>query len=198
MPRRVENVEHHRPLTEEEFLTAFHAAEEPLKTLSLIGWHTGARLETCKRIMVELLSHPANDITIKPGKTARFGRSVFIPIHAELRAWIDHIIESGADWKSWEMKQVSGKKRLSPYVQLLRSLNIMDTEDGKASFHSLRYSFITRCDEKKIDRHATQGVVGQVSDETTNLYSHDKESAKAILTLPSLGLFSEKESASGM
>ena len=101
MPRRVENVEHHRPLTQDEFLKAFHAADEPWKTLSLIAWHTDARLETCKRNMEELLTSPADEITINPGKTARFGRSVYIPIHPELRAWIDHVIASGADWKSW-------------------------------------------------------------------------------------------------
>lgn len=186
---RIDNVQHHRPLTQEEFLMAFNAAEEPWKTASLIAWHTGARLETCKRIMVELLTDPADSITIKPGKTSRFGRSVFIPIHAELRQWIDHIIASGVDWKGWQFKEVKGKERLSYYVSLLRSLGINDTEDGKASFHSLRCSFITNCDREKIDRKNTRGVVGQVSDDTTDLYSFDTEGAKEILNLPSVGIF---------
>ena len=189
MNMRVEKVQHHRPLTQEEFLRAFHAAEEPWKTASLIAWHTGARLETCKRIMQELLTNPADSITIKPGKTSRFGRSVFIPIHAELLQWINKIIASGVDWQSWQFKEIKGKERLSYYVSLLRSLNINDTEDGKASFHSLRCSFITNCDREKIDRKDTRGIVGQVADETTDLYSYDTEGAKAILKLPPAGIF---------
>lgn len=137
MPRRVETVIHHRPLTQEEFLKAFHAAEEPWKTLSLIAWHTGARLETCKRIMEELLTSPADEIIIKPGKTARFGRSVYIPIHPELRAWIDHVIASEVDWHSWQVKQLDSKLHVSPYVCLLRLLNILDTDEGKFSFPAL-------------------------------------------------------------
>lgn len=193
MNMRVENVQHHRALTQDEFIRAFHAAEEPWKTASLIAWHTGARFETCKRIMEELLNNPADDITIKPGKTSRFGRSVYIPIHPELRQWINGIIASGVDWKEWKFKKNAGNYKTGEqrtyYVHLLNSVGVNDTEEGKASFHSLRSSFITRCDQEKIDRQATRGIVGQVADETTDLYSYDKEGAKAILNLPGLGIF---------
>lgn len=197
MNMRIDNVQHHRPLTQDEFLKAFQAAVEPWKTASLIAWHTGARLETCKRIMRELLTSPADSITIKPGKTSRFGRSVYIPIHAELRQWIDNILASGVDWQSWTFKELRGNdrkgERKSYYVYLLNSLGIGDTEDGKASFHSLRSSFITRCDKAKIDRQVTRGVVGQVDDDTTDLYSYDQEGANAILTLPASGIFAIKK-----
>lgn len=196
MNMRVENVQHHRALTQDEFIRAFNAAEEPWKTASLIAWHTGARFETCKRIMEELLNNPSDDITIKPGKTSRFGRSVYIPIHPELRQWINGIIASGVDWKEWKFKKNAGNYKTGEqrtyYVHLLNSVGVNDTEEGKASFHSLRSSFITRCDEEKIDRKDTRGIVGQVADETTDLYSYDKEGAKAILNLPGLGIFDPK------
>ena len=84
----------------------------------------------------------------------------------------------------------SGRKktRYTYFVGLLRSLGIFDTQAGKASFHSIRASFITRCDEAGINRRATKGVAGQVADNITDLYSHDKETAKEILTLPPLPL----------
>lgn len=192
MPMRLQEIQHHRALTQDEFLRAFQAAEEPWKTVSLIAWHTGARLETCKRIMQELLTNPSDSITIKPGKTSRFGRSVFIPIHTELRQWIDNILASGVDWKAWKFKEIKGKDRLSYYVSLLRSLGINDTEEGKASFHSLRSSFITICDQNKIARHIVRGIAGQTKDDITDLYSHDKEGAKEILNLPSLGVIPPK------
>lgn len=73
---------HYRALTE-EFIKAFNAANDPWKTLSLIAWHTGQRLETCKRIAEKLfVDGNISDITITPGKTARFGRAVYIPRRA--------------------------------------------------------------------------------------------------------------------
>jgi hypothetical protein len=71
---------------------------------------------------------------------------------------------------------------------LFKANGIVATAAGKASFHSLRASFITRCDEAGVSRIATKGVAGQTEDSITDLYSHDKETAKQILNLPPLKL----------
>lgn len=194
LPRmRVTNVQHYRPLTEEEFIKVFNAANIRWKTLSLIAWHTGQRLETCIRILQELAIKDIENITIIPGKTARFGRAVFIPLHPQLRDWFNNLrkIYTLKDIQSWSFKTKKNRNdKYGYFITLLSELNILDNEEGKASFHSLRSSFITRCDESNISRKATRGIVGQVSDETTDLYSHDKESAKLILTLrpPNIGM----------
>lgn len=194
LPRmRVTNVQHYRPLTEEEFIKVFNAANIRWKTLSLIAWHTGQRLETCIRILKELAIKDVENITIIPGKTARFGRAVFIPLHPQLRDWFNSLRKTYTmkDIQSWSFKTKKNRNdKYGYFITLLSELNILDNEEGKASFHSLRASFITRCDENNISRKATRGIVGQVSDETTDLYSHDKESAKLILTLrpPNIGM----------
>lgn len=192
MQMRLSEVEHHRALTEDEFIRAFNKAEEPWKSVSLVAWHTGARLETAKRILKQMLEEQSADTTIKPSKTANFKRSVYIPFHAELREWIKEVIESGADWRSWQYKQKYNNTPKSYYVGLLESVGVYDTDEGKASFHSLRSSFITRCDEGKVARHITRGITGQVSDDITDLYSYDKEGAKEILKLPALGITKRK------
>lgn len=190
--KRVRNVEHHRPLTVEEFRKAYAAAREPWKTASLISWHTGLRKETCFRLSWAHIDEADQSITIMPGKTARFGRAVYIPIHPELWERLKAIPRPADDatpilsqfpcvW-NW----TGGKPTY--YVGLLRSLGIVDSSDGKASFHSLRSSFITQCDENQITRSATQGVVGQRSNKVTDLYSHDRQSAKQILRLPAAGI----------
>lgn len=194
--KRVRNVESHRPLTVEEFRMAYAAAREPWRTASLISWHTALRLETCFRLAWEHINE--NDtppsITIMPGKTARFGRAVYIPIHPELWERLTAIprpadnstpiLSQFPPLKEFDRK----KARVSYYVGLLRSLGINDNQFGKASFHSLRASFITRCDENDISRSATQGIAGQRSDKITDLYSHDHQSAKQILRLPATGI----------
>jgi integrase len=190
LPRmRITKVKHYRPLTEQEFIQVFNAANIQWKTLSLISWHTGQRFETCVRILKELAIKDVDSITIIPGKTARFGRAVFIPLHPQLREWLNNLrkiytLKNIQSWSFNTKKEHDDTKRY--FSNLLEELGICDTEEGKASFHSLRASFITRCDENNISRKATRGIVGQVSDDTTDLYSHDKESAKSILTLPSL------------
>lgn len=188
MKRRLTETKHYRPITAEEFRRTFDLCSLQWQTLSLIGWHTGARLETCRQIAVMLSRQDAESLTVVPGKTARFGRAVFIPIHAELREWMAHVREtvSPETVESWDIRQMNGEYRRTAYVAALRRAGVNDTKDGKASFHSLRASFITRCDAAGIDRAATRGIVGQVSDDTTDLYSRDTTAARAILSLPSV------------
>jgi integrase len=189
--RRVTNVEHHRPLTEAEFIKAFKAAAEPWKTAMLIAWHTALRRESCFRLAWEHIDPNDNppSITITPGKTARFGRAVYIPIHRQLWDWLCQLPRPESDstpilsqWKSYI--HFPGYKNDQYIAGLFKHLGISDTADGKASFHSLRVSFITRCDEAGINRIATRGVAGQVEDNITDLYSHDRKTAKQILKLP--------------
>ena len=196
--KKVRSVESHRPLSDNEFRLAFANAIEPWKTASLISWHTALRLESCFRLAWEHISveNDIPSITIVPGKTARFGRAVYIPIHAELWEWLNKLPRP-ADEKTPILSQFpmvkewSRANRVTYYVGLLRSLGINDNKQGKASFHSLRSSFITRCDENGVSRLATRGVAGQVHDNITDLYSHDKRSAQAILRLPDAGIFNK-------
>jgi hypothetical protein len=43
---------------------------------------------------------------------------------------------------------------------------------------------VSRLDAAGIPRHAIRGMVGHVSDDTTDLYSHDLTTARQILDLP--------------
>lgn len=190
IPRRVvKSVEHFRPLTADEFRRIFAAAAEPWKTAALISWHTALRRETCFRLAWSNIDESDRSITITPGKTARFGRAVYIPIHPELWAHLQSLPRpAAADVPI--LSQWAAHKRYGEYTNmdyfggLLAALNIRDTSEGSAGFHSLRVSFVTRCDEAGIARRATRGVAGHTTDDMTDLYSHDRETAKQILTLP--------------
>ena len=152
------------------------------------------RQETCFRLAWEHID--PNDtppsITIVPGKTARFGRAVYIPIHPQLWEHLCQLPRPEDDktpiLSQWQRYARYKGKRGNYFAELLADLGITNTADGKASFHSLRASFITRCDEAGINRRATKGIAGQTADSITDLYSHDKETAKQILNLPPLRL----------
>ena len=190
IPRRaVKQVEHFRPLSIAEFRAIFAAAAEPWKTAALISWHTALRRETCFRLAWKHIDPADRSITISPGKTARFGRAVYIPIHPELWEHLQTLPRPASDdtpiLSQWPRHTRYGDNLTTDYFNgLLAALNIRDTAEGCAGFHSLRVSFVTRCDEAGIARRATRGVAGHVNDNMTDLYSHDRETAKQILTLP--------------
>ena len=79
------------------------------------------------------------------------------------------------------------------FGELLDRLGIRDNDRGIVGFNSFRNSFVTRCDAAGVPRHAIRGIVGHVSDDMTDLYSHDLESARQIQNLPSVKLEMPKQ-----
>ncbi|MBR3623368.1 MAG: tyrosine-type recombinase/integrase [Selenomonadaceae bacterium] len=192
IPRRLpSNVSHFRPLTVDEFRAIFAAAAEPWKTASIIAWHTGLRLETCFKLSWSHIDEADRSFTIMPGKTARFGRAVYVPIHPELWQHLNSLTRPTdplqpilSQWQKYI--HFPGHKNQTYFAGMLHALGIKDTCEGKAGFHSFRASFITRCDEAGISRRATKGIAGHTTDDMTDLYSHDRATARQILTLPNV------------
>ena len=182
IPNRALTSKHQRPFTEEEFIRIYRAAPEPWKTAVLIAWHTGLRQ---KDVFLLRWDQIDGDILVTtPAKTARFGRSVRIPLHPQLMSALDKVPRDG--------ERILGAWQYSPrnvsfqtfFGRLLDKLGIRDNDQGIVTFNSLRDSFVTRCDAAQIPRHATRGMVGHVSDDQTDLYSHDLASARLIQNLP--------------
>lgn len=186
IPNRSLDSRHQRSLTEEEFLRLFHAAPEPWKSASLIAWWTGLREKDIFTLEWEEIQ--GDCIVTKPAKTARFGRSVRIPIHPQLMVFLRTIPRSGSRilgaWPYCPQNSAWRKK----FSSLLQDLNITETADGIVNFNSIRDSFVTRMDSAGLPRHAIRGMVGHVEDTQTDLYSHDLVSARQLQSLPDLEL----------
>lgn len=184
VPRRVTDTVSHRPITDDEFRRLFAAAAEPYRTALLIGYHTGLRLMDCFRLS------PADIvdgwIRMTPAKTARFRRAVEIPVHPELA---EHLASLGTSPDTPYCGQTPCEAVIHrTFAHLFHDCGVLDTADGKASFHGLRVSFVSRCDAAGIPRHAVRGMTGHVADDTTDHYSHDRQSPRKILELPPLGV----------
>ena len=183
IPTRRTESQHQRPFTEDEFLRLYHAASDPWRTAVLIAWHTGLR----QIDVASLRWQEIRDGVIRhtPGKTARFGRAVEIPVHPQLAAALDalpHVSDYvlGAWWKKGVIPDADRRR----FAALLASCGIVSDETGIINFNSLRDSFVSRLDAAGIPRHAIRGMVGHTSDEMTDLYSHDITTARRILDLP--------------
>ena len=179
IPYRKHTSAHQRPFTDEEFTRIYSAAEEPWKTACLIAWHTGLREESVFKLRWSDIE--GDVLTILPGKTARFGRAVRIPIHPQLMECLSALPhKTGLVLGRFSRES---KAFHSAFRQILDRAGISAKPGEVLNFNCLRNSFVTRCDEAGIPRHAIRGVVGHVSDDTTDLYSHDLKTARLVQSL---------------
>jgi len=186
IPTRVNASRHQRPFTEEEFRRIYRAAPEPWRTACLIAWFTGLREKDV--FTLEWGQIEGDVIRLTPAKTRRFGRGVEIPVHPQLAAALAEVPRCGPRvLGAWPYRPGSGGFQTS-FTALLKSLGIEGGEGFVVNFNSLRDSFVTRCDEAGIPRHATRGMVGHVRDEQTDLYSHDLATARRVQCLPFIDL----------
>lgn len=185
LSKRVDDDENHRSLTESEFNTIVEHASEPWKFLTVLSWNTGMPKEVCFRFCRSMLFNVDGVVWCKylRGKTAAFKRECQVPLSKSVLRMIDNLHPETDDMPFVDciMPKIKIKERDLYFGDLLRKLSIVDNEDGIADFHSLRSSFITRCDEAGIPRHAIQSMIGHVDEETTNVYSHDKKTPLMLL-----------------
>lgn len=187
IPARRTDARHQRPFTVEEFRRIYAAAPEPWRTASIVAWHTGLRQADVFGLRWEQLV--GGVITTKPGKTARFGRAVQIPVHPQLADALDAIPHSGPYILGrWCPAGRVRQYQREVWAKLLSDLGIKSDPSGLVTFNSFRDSFVSRLDAAGIPRHAIRGLVGHVSDDTTDLYSHDLETARRIIDLPPVSL----------
>lgn len=183
IPSRRNDSRHQRPITEPEFIRLYQTAPEPWHTAVLIAWHTGLR----ERDVAALRWDQIHDGTIltTPGKTSRFGRSVQIPVHPQLASALADLPRvSDYVLGAWLKRGQVQSQHRRQFALILASAGITSNQDGIVNFNSLRDSFVSRLDAAGIPRHAIRGMVGHVSDEMTDLYSHDLTTARRILDLP--------------
>lgn len=185
--RTVNNVESHRPITEEEFKRIFAEAEEPFRTAACLGFYAGADMSTAFGLPCCAVDFEREIIYWKRPKT---GVKFICGIHDELAVMLRRI---QCDWKSEKplldhIRKVCSTDRNVYFRELFDRLGITDNAEGTASFHSFRSSFFTRCDEADLHRRTTSLAGGHKQDRMNDLYSHDVSAAKEVKKLASLGI----------
>ena len=186
IPNRQHVSKHQRPFTEEEFKRIYRAAPEPWKTACVIAWYTGMREETVFNLRWSDIE--GDVLTKKPGKTARYGRAVQAPLHPEILKRLAELPRANEYVLGWPPGKRNNGDFMTQFGKVLDSLGIVDDARGIVNFNCFRNSFITTCDREGLPRHATRGIVGQRSDEITDLYSHDLTTARRIQSFPTVDL----------
>ncbi len=184
---RKNNGKHQRPFSEKEFRRIFNATDEPWKSACMIAWFTGFRRETVFNLKYENIKDDI--ITVMPGKTARFGRAVRVPLHPQLKEYLSKLPKS-PDGRvlGFDKRHTNGGAFNKYFGEILKKLNIESSEQGIVNFNSIRNSFISRCRAAGLKDHAIRGIVGHTDSEMTDLYSHDIDSAMQLKELPNIKL----------
>ena len=180
-PRRPDAVEHYRAFTAQEVMRIFDwlpVHQNGWLCASMIAAYTGLRLESCLKLAPEHIQD--NLITIMPSKTARFGRAVKIPLLRPLADYLGKLSPKSpyAPYVScFDLPRDWEGTRLTWFSGFLKSIKITDTEEGKASFHSWRVTFVSNLSAAGVSQDVIRGIVGHASQEQTDLYNRDTSAA---------------------
>jgi integrase len=181
IPNRLHASKHQRPFTEDEYRRICRVAPEPWKSACVFAWYTGMREETVFNARWDQIE--GDVLTTMPGKTARYGRAVQIPLHPEIMKRLEKLPHINEFVLGLTRAQRHGDEFHRAFGKILDAAGIARDGNDTVNFNCFRDSFITRCDEEGVPRHATRGVAGQKSDKITDLYSHDLVSARRIQQL---------------
>lgn len=180
--RKVENVTHHRPLTDAEFRLLMDAAEEPYRTAAALGFYCGMDLSTACALPGHAVDLQQRLIRWKRPKTGTWFTAGIHPDLLPLLAALD--FDPTSAYPILPITSIHTARKA--FHRLFIRLGIFSTDEGKATFHSLRASFFTRCDAAGVHRRATNLAGAHKSDAMTDLYSADTSAAHEIESLPSV------------
>lgn len=189
-----------RELTPEELAKVFAAATGSLRVMLAVGVFTGLRLGDVCHLKWSTIDFKRAILTVVPGKTARKGKTVTIPLHPTL-------VQTLADWQAHAPGELVFPAEAADYARgtdyvtdrfqdLFTSCGIQTTEkvEGRTlprllvSFHSLRHSFVSLAAAAGAPQHVIQALVGHGSPAMTAHYTHvdNEQRRKAIEALPGL------------
>ena len=154
----------------------------------IIAFHTGLRFKDICHLRIEDVDLEAGAIEIIPAKTSRFKKAVYIHLHKDVIDVLKKASENNfSDYFYPEAVEQYGSSSFGvQFKRILKKANVKDDRHGKASFHSLRSTFITNCEEAGISRTVIQGIVGHSSPHMTERYSEDKKSGRILKEMPSI------------
>lgn len=178
IPAKPKDQKPYRAFTEEEITLILENVEGYWKDLVLVSLYTGLRLKDVALLEGREVFDDYLDVI--PDKTKKHGLTVRIYKHPKIAG----IVRYSTGYIFPEAARQYGSGMFNKYFkELLINLNIRDNNKGKASFHSLRKTFVTRCKQAGIDTLTVSGIVGHKDEEMTRYYNSDHEAAKAIFRL---------------
>jgi len=206
VPARFGDTYARRELSDDEvrrLVAAADAAGGEWPRLFALAVYTGLRLGDCCRLTWESVDLAQGLIQVVPHKTRRYaaGRPVTIPVHAQLMAALVATPPAGRrgfvlpalaeDYARRRWRISKALARIFDGAGIVRSVLYEGRTrlTPRATFHSLRHSFVSFAANAGVPLPVVQSIVGHSSTAMTRHYYHANESAlrQAVNAIPSFG-----------
>lgn len=166
---------HYRSLTTEEIKRLVKGSKGEYTGLLLLGYTSGMRLKDACLMPWDRIDMENKYVSFKPHKTIASSKMVHAPILPDLMKWLLRIPESKRTGyvlpeTAWQYK-TDRTKINKALIALFHTADVWDTDEGKASFHSLRATWQTRNDEAGTSRVVARAVLGHSSSVMSDTYS---------------------------
>lgn len=149
--------------------------------LVLLGYYTGMRIADAATLDAGAYTARKGTLTLVPAKTAkRKPAPIVIPVMAELAEAMQRAPREGPLMPRICVQQSGRGDELSKRMaRMIREAGEGDTQAGKASFHSLRATFVSMMDEAGAPQAVTDSITGHAPQTMHARYSHpDTEAAR--------------------
>lgn len=168
-----------RPFTQAEVLKIMEKAGAGFwRSATAIGFYTGLRLTDI--VHLHASQFQGEYIVLKPKKTARKGKAVYIFIHPTLARILAPLLTTEGHLFPDAVARYKETGLAREYSAILKAAGVHADDRGKVSFHSLRSTFITTAEAAGVDRRTVQGVVGHGSPQMTARYNSDTTASRVL------------------
>ncbi|MBQ9431855.1 MAG: tyrosine-type recombinase/integrase [Kiritimatiellae bacterium] len=134
---------------------------DALEEAVIIGYYTGLRRSDIIQLEVSELSPSRDFLYIVPNKTRmRKHTPIHVPLIREARQIVRKRAENAARWLFPELVNRKVNRRLSA---AFRQAGVLSNVSGRASFHSLRATFISMMDEGGVAPYITDAITGHAA-----------------------------------
>lgn len=185
--RQVDQEAHGRAFSDDEVARILEASREvgcEWEGVVTVALYTGLRKRDVETLRWEDVDLAAGVIRKTPGKTARRGIRVAIPMHREVRRVIEAASRVGEFVFPWRAAHPNGQ-RPKPgdrfFAEVLAKAGIEAKDGERISFHCLRHTFVTRLAEAGVAQDVRMRLAGHTNAATSNAYTHDDASARAAI-----------------
>jgi integrase len=187
-----------QPFTAQQVNDILDAADEHWEGVILFGYHTALRLRDITEL--DWSSVHGDILQVTPRKTKRLKKSLIIPLHPDLQAWLkERKVKTGPVFPTLTGRPTGGKSALSGmFAALMADAKVVgdSLREGKGrgrrtnslSFHSLRHSCVSTMANAGVSKELRQVLSGHSDDASHKRYTHHEleQLRAAIAKVPSL------------
>lgn len=126
----------------------------------VIGYYTGLRLSDVAELECSEISHDSRFLVIRPNKTRnRRQRMLRIPLASAAFRCVSRLLANAGE-DGFVFPERSRRHPSKAICRAFRACDVGKRGNGRASFHSLRATFISLMDEAGVPPHVTDAITG--------------------------------------